>query len=309
MDPIASPEPERSTERREIVVSYSCLNMRGIRSRGKPSVTTSRATFLYRHSINYYATEKLPWGAFTDINNNRDIIKFINKIIFSGLSIKKKQAIRLPKISFEIQLRVWNLISKNKADEERRVSNINYISAISRIYKYRLGCLRIHVHDEYPGWVQLSPYYIFTRARIKARSWSRAKSDIIYRLTCAELICPTKGPGMAKCGRHWPYSDESRRRLDEPARSVSPNGRIPSARREMIEYLISRTMGNQRRHTASLLAVQSVRSVRPSVCLSVLHATRGHPRPPGLTGPLQVSGHSIREYSRVFFTFARISRV
>lgn len=60
MDPIASPEPRPSTERREIVVSYSCLNMRGIRSRGKPSVTMSRATFLYRHSINCCATKKLP---------------------------------------------------------------------------------------------------------------------------------------------------------------------------------------------------------------------------------------------------------
>lgn len=41
----------------------------------------------------------------------------------------------------------------------------------------------------------------------------------------------------------------------------------PPARAQMIEYLISRTMGNQRRHTASLLAVQSLsRSVH--VCLS-----------------------------------------
>lgn len=36
----------------------------------------------------------------------------------------------------------------------------------------------------------------------------------------------------------------------------------------MIEYLISRTMGNQRRHTASLLAVQSLSAVRCTVCLS-----------------------------------------
>lgn len=158
------------------------------------------------------------------------------------------------------------------------------------------------IYDGYPGWVQLSPYYIFTRARIKARSWSRAKSDIIYRLTYAELICPTKGPGEAKRGRHWSYPDESRRRLDERARSVSRNGRIPSARREMIEYLISRTMGNQRRHTASLLAVQSV---RPSVRLSVLHATRGHPRPPGLTGLSAARFAS----TRVFFAFARDERI
>lgn len=157
------------------------------------------------------------------------------------------------------------------------------------------------IYDGYPGWVQLSPYYIFTRARIKARSWSRAKSDIIYRLTYAELICPTKGPGEAKCGRHWLYPDESHPRLDERARSVSRNGRIPSARREMIEYLISRTMGNQRRHTASLLAVQSV---RPSVCLSYM-------QPVGIQGrrASPVSDRSIREYSRLLCLRHRLAYI
>lgn len=50
----------------------------------------------------------------------------------------------------------------------------------------------------------------------------------------------------------------------------------------MIEYLISRTMGNQRRHTASLLAV------RPSVC-----PTRG---PSKAAGPHEASlGRDPRE--------------
>lgn len=78
------------------------------------------------------------------------------------------------------------------------------------------------------------------------------------------------------------------------ARSVSRNGRIPSARREMIEYLISRTMGNQRRHTASLLAVQSVRpSVRPSVCPTC------NPWASKAAGASPVSDRSIREYTRL----------
>jgi len=71
--------------------------------------------------------------------------------------------------------------------------------------------------------------------------------------------------------RHWLDPNEPRWRLDTRAfaLSLSRNGRTPPARREMIEYLISRTMGNQRRHTASLLAVQSPPAVRLSVCLSV----------------------------------------
>lgn len=66
------------------------------------------------------------------------------------------------------------------------------------------------------------------------------------------------------------------------ALGLSRNGRTPSARREMIEYLISRTMGNQRRHTASLLAVQSPPAVRPSVCLSYMQPVgiQGRRAPP-----------------------------
>lgn len=90
-------------------------------------------------------------------------------------------------------------------------------------------------------------------------------------MTYAELICPTKGPGggqdgaLAVVGRG---PDEPRRRLDTRASALalSRNAPASSARREMIEYLISRTMGNQRRHTASLLAVHSPPAVRLSVC-------------------------------------------
>lgn len=56
--------------------------------------------------------------------------------------------------------------------------------------------------------------------------------------------------------------------------SSQRNGRgPPPARAQMIEYLISRTMGNQRRHTASLLAVQSL-SVRSAGARLFVLATR-----------------------------------
>lgn len=101
---------------------------------------------------------------------------------------------------------------------------------------------------------------------------------------------------MERGTAHWPGPDEPRRRLDTRALALglSRNGRTPSARREMIEYLISRTMGNQRRHTASLLAVQSPPAVRLSVCLSYMQPVgiQGRRAPP-------VSGRPpIREYPR-----------
>lgn len=102
MDPIASPEPERSTERREIVVSYSCLNMRGNKiSRETICHNVARyVPFIDIPSIIIQRKSIREFPPILIIVIIAAIIKFINKIIFKGMS--KKQAIRLPNISFEI---------------------------------------------------------------------------------------------------------------------------------------------------------------------------------------------------------------
>lgn len=113
-------------------------------------------------------------------------------------------------------------------------------------------------------------------------------------MTYAELICPAKRPTEEKragstyeaalrdtIGRSrlnlegdWPWVPSWKVRL---TKRPGP----PPPRPQMIEYLISRTMGNQRRHTASLLAVQSLCPFGRCTSVCPAHAVRAYSRSPG----------------------------
>lgn len=143
-----------------------------------------------------------------------------------------------------------------------------------------------------PGWVQLRPHYTFTQAILKLAAGREVGYYLSVDLRRAHLQDKKKVRSKRR-DRRWRWwlpvtsADGIGRstvnlRLDWSTRDCGRipflwNGQAPTARREMIEYLISRTMGNQRRHTASLLAVQSLSLslsfsfsllLSPYICLS-----------------------------------------